>query len=36
MTIGFLIRMVSTRKVHLFAIYCFLFGLVLIFLFPAR
>jgi hypothetical protein len=36
MTIGFLIRMVSTRKVHLFAIYCFLFGLALIFLFPAR
>ena len=33
-TIGFLIRMVSTRKVHLFAIYCVLFGLVLIFVFP--
>ena len=36
MTIGFLIRIVSTRKVHLFAIYCFLFGLVLILFFPAR
>jgi undecaprenyl-diphosphatase len=34
MTIGFLIRMVSTRKVHWFAVYCFVFGLVLIFLFP--
>lgn len=34
MTIGFLIRMVSTRKVHWFAIYCFVFGLVLIFVFP--
>jgi undecaprenyl-diphosphatase len=34
MTIGFLIRMVSTRKVHVFALYCFAFGLVLIFLFP--
>ena len=35
MTIGFLIRMVSTRKVHWFAIYCFVFGLVLIFFFPS-
>ncbi len=35
MTIGFLIRMVSTRKVHWFALYCFAFGLVLIFLFPS-
>jgi undecaprenyl-diphosphatase len=34
MTIGFLIRMVSTRKVHWFAIYCILFGLALIFFFP--
>jgi undecaprenyl-diphosphatase len=34
-TIGFLIRMVSTRKVHWFAIYCFVFGLFLIFLFPS-
>jgi undecaprenyl-diphosphatase len=34
MTIGFLIRMVSTRKVHWFALYCFVFGLVLIFFFP--
>ena len=33
-TIGFLIRMVSTRKVHWFAIYCFAFGLILIFAFP--
>ena len=36
MTIGFLIRMVSTRKVHWFALYCFVFGLVLIFFFPKR
>ncbi len=35
LTIGFLIRMVSTRRVHAFAVYCFVFGLVLIFLFPA-
>jgi undecaprenyl-diphosphatase len=34
MTIGFLIRLVSTRKVHWFAVYCFVFGLVLIFVFP--
>lgn len=34
-TIGFLIRMVSTRRVHGFAIYCFVFGLVLIFFFPS-
>ena len=34
-TIGFLIRMVSTRKVHWFALYCFAFGLVLIFFFPS-
>jgi len=34
LTIGFLIRMVSTRKVHIFAIYCFVFGLVLILVFP--
>ena len=34
-TIGFLIRMVSTRKVHWFALYCFVFGLILIFLFPS-
>ena len=34
-TIGFLIRMVSTRKVHWFALYCFVFGLVLIFFFPS-
>jgi undecaprenyl-diphosphatase len=33
-TIGFLIRIVSTRKVHWFAVYCFLFGLVLILFFP--
>jgi undecaprenyl-diphosphatase len=33
-TIGFLIRMVATRKVHWFAVYCVVFGLVLIFLFP--
>lgn len=33
-TIGFLIRMVSTRKVHWFALYCFVFGLILIFFFP--
>lgn len=36
LTIGILIRLVATRKVHLFAIYCVLFGLVLIFFFPAR
>ena len=36
MTIGFLIRIVATRKVHWFAIYCFLFGLVLILFFPRR
>ena len=35
-TIGVLIRLVSTRKVHLFAVYCFLFGLVLILFFPRR
>lgn len=35
LTIGFLIRMVSTRRVHLFAIYCFVFGLVLILVFPS-
>jgi undecaprenyl-diphosphatase len=35
-TIGFLIRLVSTRKVHLFAVYCFLFGLALILFFPRR
>ncbi len=35
LTIGLLIRMVSTRKVHIFAVYCFVFGLVLIFVFPA-
>jgi undecaprenyl-diphosphatase len=34
MTIGFLIRMVSTRRVRWFAIYCVLFGLALIFFFP--
>ena len=34
MTIGVLIRLVSTRKVHWLAVYCILFGLVLIFLFP--
>lgn len=34
MTIGLLIRLVSTRKVHWFAVYCFAFGLALIFLFP--
>jgi undecaprenyl-diphosphatase len=34
MTIGVLIRLVATRKVHWFAAYCFAFGLVLIFLFP--
>ncbi|MFY9551520.1 MAG: hypothetical protein WAU32_10245 [Thermoanaerobaculia bacterium] len=34
LTIGLLIRLVSTRKVHWLAVYCFLFGLVLIFLFP--
>jgi undecaprenyl-diphosphatase len=35
-TIGFLIRLVSTRKVHLFAVYCILFGLALILFFPRR
>ncbi len=35
-TIGVLIRLVSTRKVHVFAIYCFVFGLVLILFFPRR
>ena len=35
-TIGFLIRVVQTRKVHLFAVYCFLFGLALILFFPRR
>jgi undecaprenyl-diphosphatase len=34
LTIGILIRLVSTRKVHWFAVYCILFGLVLIFMFP--
>jgi undecaprenyl-diphosphatase len=34
-TIGFLIRMVSTRRVRWFAVYCFLFGLILILLFPS-
>jgi len=34
MTIGILIRLVKTRKVHWFAVYCFVFGLVLIFFFP--
>jgi undecaprenyl-diphosphatase len=34
LTIGFLIRVVATRRVHLFAIYCFLFGLALILFFP--
>ena len=34
LTIGFLIRMVSSRKVYWFAAYCFVFGLVLIFFFP--
>ena len=34
-TIGFLIRMVSTRRVRWFAVYCFVFGLVLIFFFPS-
>ncbi len=34
LTIGILIRLVSTRKVHWLAVYCFLFGLVLIFVFP--
>jgi undecaprenyl-diphosphatase len=33
-TIGFLIRMVSSRRVHGFALYCFVFGLILIFFFP--
>jgi undecaprenyl-diphosphatase len=33
-TIGFLIRMVATRRLRIFAIYCVLFGLVLIFVFP--
>jgi undecaprenyl-diphosphatase len=33
-TIGILIRLVATRKVHWFAAYCILFGLVLIFVFP--
>ena len=35
-TIGFLIRIVSSRRVHWFAIYCFLFGLALILFFPRR
>lgn len=34
LTIGWMIRLVSTRRVHFFAIYCFLFGLLLFFLFP--
>ena len=34
MTIDFLIRMVSTRRVRWFAIYCFVFGLILIVFFP--
>jgi undecaprenyl-diphosphatase len=33
-TIGFLIRMVASRRLRYFAIYCVAFGLVLIFLFP--
>jgi undecaprenyl pyrophosphate phosphatase UppP len=32
--IGVLIRLVSTRKVHWLAVYCILFGLVLILVFP--
>jgi undecaprenyl-diphosphatase len=35
-TIGFLLRVVATRKVHLFAFYCFVFGLALILFFPSR
>lgn len=35
LTIGFLIRMVSERKVLRFAVYCFVFGLVLILVFPS-
>ena len=35
LTIGILIRLVATRKVHWFAVYCLVFGLVLIFVFPA-
>ena len=35
-TIGLLIRLVSTRRVHLFAVYCILFGLTLILFFPRR
>jgi undecaprenyl-diphosphatase len=31
-TIGWMIRMTATRRVHLFAIYCVVFGLALIFL----
>ena len=34
LTIGLLIRLVATRKIHWFAVYCIAFGLVLIFLFP--
>ncbi len=34
LTIGWMIRLVSTRRVHLFAIYCLLFGLLLILVFP--
>ncbi len=34
LTIGLLIRLVATRKVHWFAVYCVAFGLALIFLFP--
>ena len=34
LTIGILIRLVATRRVHWFAVYCFVFGLVLIFFFP--
>jgi undecaprenyl-diphosphatase len=33
MTIGLLIRLVSTRRIHWFAVYCIAFGLVLIFAF---
>jgi undecaprenyl-diphosphatase len=33
--IGWLIRAVVSRRLHWFAVYCFLFGLVLIFLAPA-
>ena len=34
LTIGLLIRLVSTRRIHWFAVYCIAFGLILILFFP--